>query len=87
MCLAVPAQLLRVSEDAMNAEADFGGVRKEVDVSLIDAPKPGDWVIVHVGFALSRIDEKEAQETLALLAAAGGDAPKTDASAREGAAA
>ena len=85
MCLAVPAQLLRVSPDGMSAEADFG-VRKEVDVSLIDAPKEGDWVIVHVGFALSRIDEKEAQETLAILAAAGGDAPSASAASQPGAA-
>lgn len=64
MCLAVPAQLTTVSPDGMTAAAMIGGIEKDVDVSLIDDPKSGDWVIVHVGFALNRIDEAEAQETL-----------------------
>ena len=67
MCLAVPAQLTTVSPDGMTAAAMIGGIEKDVDVSLIDDPKSGDWVIVHVGFALNRIDE--AQETLKALAA------------------
>ena len=67
MCLAVPAQLTTVSPDGMTAAAMIGGIEK--DVSLIDDPKSGDWVIVHVGFALNRIDEAEAQETLKALAA------------------
>ena len=69
MCLAVPAQLTTVSTDGMTAAAMIGGIEKDVDVSLIDDPKSGDWVIVHVGFALNRIDEAEAQETLKALAA------------------
>lgn len=69
MCLAVPAQLTTVSPDGMTAAAMIGGIEKDVDVSLIDDPKSGDWVIVHVGFALNRIDEAEAQETLKALAA------------------
>ena len=52
------------------AVADLGGIRKAVNVSLIDDPKPGDWVIIHVGFALQRIDEEQAQETLRALEAA-----------------
>ena len=68
MCLAVPAQLTTVSPDGMTAAAMIGGIEKDVDVSLIDDPKSGDWVIVHVGFALNRIDEAEAQETLKALA-------------------
>ena len=59
MCLAVPAQLTTVSPDGMTAAAMIGGIEKDVDVSLIDDPKSGDWVIVHVGFALNRIDEAE----------------------------
>ena len=54
MCLAVPAQLTTVSPDGMTAAAMIGGIEKDVDVSLIDDPKLGDWVIVHVGFARSR---------------------------------
>ena len=56
-------------DDGMTAAAMIGGIEKDVDVSLIDDPKSGDWVIVHVGFALNRIDEAEAQETLKALAA------------------
>ena len=58
-----------LATDGMTAAAMIGGIEKDVDVSLIDDPKSGDWVIVHVGFALNRIDEAEAQETLKALAA------------------
>lgn len=71
MCLAVPARIIAVDPAGLEAKADFGGIEKEIDVSLIEEPKPGDWVIVHVGFALNRIDEKEAEETLALLRSTG----------------
>lgn len=67
MCLAVPAQLKTVSADGLSATADFGGIEKPVDVSFITNPMPGDWVIVHVGFALNRIDEAAAAASLALL--------------------
>ena len=49
MCLAVPAEIKSVAEDGMEALALIGGIEKKVDVSLIDNPQPGDWVIVHVG--------------------------------------
>ena len=55
------------------------GIEKTVDVSLIEDPKPGDWVIVHVGFALTRIDEKEAEATIAALKAAGAAEPIQEA--------
>ncbi|KAB7650714.1 HypC/HybG/HupF family hydrogenase formation chaperone [Sutterella faecalis] len=71
MCLAVPAEILSVSPNGADAMASIGGIEKPVDVSLIDHPVPGDWVIVHVGFALNRIDAKEAEETLRILASAG----------------
>ena len=66
MCLAVPGKIVSVlsPEDAV---ADLGGIEKTINVSLIDNPSPGDWVIVHVGFALQKIDEKEAQATLQAL--------------------
>ncbi len=69
MCLAVPAQIVRM-DSPVEALCDFGGVKKTVDVTLIADPKVGDWVIVHVGFALEKIDEEKARETLALLAEA-----------------
>lgn len=71
MCLAVPAEILSVSPNGSDAMASIGGIEKPVDVSLIDHPVPGDWVIVHVGFALNRIDAKEAEETLRILESAG----------------
>ena len=69
MCLAVPARIVRM-DSPVEALCDFGGVKKTVDVTFIEAPKVGDWVIVHVGFALEKIDEEKARETLALLARA-----------------
>ncbi len=78
MCLAVPGKLVSIlSSD--EATADLGGIQKNVNVSLISDPKPGDWVIIHVGFALQRINEEEARATLALLA----DAAKTGAAAQD----
>ena len=68
MCLAVPAKILTV-KDADTALCDFNGVQKDVNISLINDPKHGDWVIVPVGFALNRIDAEEAQKTLEALAA------------------
>ena len=75
MCLGIPGRITAiVDEQAMLAEVDVSGVRRQVDVLCVAEPgKPlaelvGTWVIVHVGFAMSRIDEAEAQETLRLLA-------------------
>ena len=66
MCLAVPAKIIKLI-DSEKALCDFNGIEKEVNVSLIENPVAGDWVIVHVGFALNRIDPIQARETLALL--------------------
>ena len=67
MCLAIPAKI--ISGDGTTAHCEMSGVTKDVDISLTPQAKAGDWVIVHVGFALNRIDEAEAQETLKALAA------------------
>ena len=65
MCLAVPAEVIEISgEDAL---VDLGGIRKRVSLMLVDDVAVGDYVIVHVGFALTRLDRDEAQESLALL--------------------
>ncbi len=76
MCLAVPAEVIEISgEDAL---VDLGGIRKRVSLMLVDDVAVGDYVIVHVGFALTRLDRDEAQESLALLReglAAAGAAP------------
>lgn len=66
MCLAVPGRVLSIAEvDAtLMAEVDFGGVRKQVCLQYIPDAQIDDYVVVHVGFAIQRLDEKSAQETL-----------------------
>lgn len=70
MCLAIPGKIVTLQE-AGNAIVDIGGVRKQVNVSLLPDIALGDYVIVHVGYALSRVDEEEAQRTLSLFAEMG----------------
>ena len=67
MCLAIPAKVveLRAGEQAT---IDLGGVRKEVSLALVEGVAPGDYVIVHVGYALQKVDPEEAERTLALFA-------------------
>jgi hydrogenase expression/formation protein HypC len=68
MCLGIPAQLVEIVDPAAGiAKADVGGVRRDVSIALCPEAVTGDWVLVHVGFALARIDEEQARETLALL--------------------
>jgi hydrogenase expression/formation protein HypC len=66
MCLAIPACVIEIGENDM-AVVDLGGVRKEVSLALVDGVAVGDYVIVHVGFALQRLDADEAEKTLALF--------------------
>jgi hydrogenase expression/formation protein HypC len=68
MCLAIPGQVVAIVDEANHlARVDVAGVRRSVNVGLLDDIEPGDWVLIHVGFALSRIDEEEAAATYALL--------------------
>lgn len=72
MCLAVPGQVVEVvDEENRLATIEVAGVRRTVNIGLLDvddtAAGPGDWVLIHVGFALSKIDEDEARATLRLL--------------------
>lgn len=68
MCLAVPGQVLElVDEENQLARVDVAGVLRTVNVGLLDDARPGDWVLIHVGFALSKVDEEEARATLGLL--------------------
>lgn len=67
MCLAMPARVVELRDDDQ-AIVELDGVRKEISLALIDAPMVGDYVIVHVGYALSKLDPEEAQKTLALFA-------------------
>jgi len=65
MCLGIPAKILERNESA--AVVELGGVRREISVMLIDDVSVGDWVIVHAGFAIEKLSEEEAEQTLALL--------------------
>jgi len=79
MCLAIPARVVALPEP-QTALIDVGGVRKRVSLALVDGVLPGDYVIVHVGYALTRLDPEEAARTLATFAAAGlADVPVTEA--------
>ena len=65
MCLGVPMKVLKVSGD--KAEAELMSVSREVDIRFLKGVKPGDYVIVHAGFAIQSVDEKEALKTLELV--------------------
>ncbi|MCP5307526.1 MAG: HypC/HybG/HupF family hydrogenase formation chaperone [Chromatiaceae bacterium] len=67
MCLAIPAQVIELV-DIEHAVVDIGGVRKTISTALVDDLQIGDYVIVHVGYALNRLDPEEAAETLRLIA-------------------
>lgn len=62
MCLAIPLRLVEV--DGMNAMAEAAGIRRKVRVDFIREPKPGDYVIVHAGFAIERLNEQQALANL-----------------------
>ena len=70
MCLAIPAQVVEL-RDGDNAVVDLAGVRKEIWLALVDNVAVGDYVIVHVGYALNKLDPDEAAKTLALFAEIG----------------
>jgi len=69
MCLAVPGKIIEIYEtnSLLMGKVDFGGVVRETCLAYVPDAKVGDYTIIHVGFALNLIDEKEAMETLALL--------------------
>ncbi len=77
MCLGIPGQIVEINDaDQLRAKVDVEGVRREVSVALLGLDGPdgahvGDWVLVHVGFAMAKIDEAEARETLDALKALG----------------
>lgn len=67
MCLALPVKVVEL-RGADLALVDLGGITKEISLALVDDVQVGDYVILHVGYALSRLDPEEAQRTLALFA-------------------
>jgi len=68
MCLAVPTRVASLDSSASTAIVELDGIRKEVSTLLLDEVEIGDYVLVHVGYALERIDLEEAEKTLALFA-------------------
>lgn len=70
MCLAIPARIVDLLGDDA-ARVDLGGVRKDISLALVEGAKVGDYVVVHVGYALAILDQAEAEEALALFAEAG----------------
>jgi hydrogenase expression/formation protein HypC len=69
MCLAIPALITELHADNF-ARVDMGGVSKEISLALLDECAVGEWVIVHVGYALRKLDPAEAEKTLQLFATA-----------------
>ena len=69
MCLGIPGQIIEVGPDGLMrmGKVDFGGIAREVCLAYVPEAQVGDYVIVHVGFAISQVDEAEAQETLRLM--------------------
>ena len=78
MCLAIPGLILEVVDESNRlARVDVAGVVRNVNIGLLDqdgeSAGPGDWVLIHVGFAMSKVDEEEARATLSLLERMGAD--------------
>jgi hydrogenase expression/formation protein HypC len=79
VCLAIPGQIIGIVDEGNRlAKVDVAGVQRTVNIGLLDADDvggagPGDWVLIHVGFAMSKVDEDEAHATLELLEGMGAD--------------
>jgi hydrogenase expression/formation protein HypC len=71
MCLALPAKVLSIDDAWQTATVALGPVKKEISVALIEEVAPGDYVLVHVGFALHKVSPEEAERTLAMIREAG----------------
>jgi hydrogenase expression/formation protein HypC len=73
MCLAIPAKIVELAADENRAMVDVVGVRRYIDTGLLqdDPPRIGDWVLVHVGFAMSKVSEAEAIDQIRILTALG----------------
>lgn len=74
MCLGIPGEIVKILDDRPDlATVDVGGVRRNINVGLLgeEPPEPGEWVLIHVGFALSVIDEQEARDVLDFLETVG----------------
>ena len=77
MCLAIPAQILEIDDATDTAIVSLGGLRKPVSLALVDDAVIGDYVLIHVGYALNRISPEEAERTLAMIQEMGDLEPVT----------
>ncbi|MEZ5900005.1 MAG: HypC/HybG/HupF family hydrogenase formation chaperone [Hyphomicrobiaceae bacterium] len=73
MCLALPAEVVSINDEQSTAIVALGPVKKEISIALLEDVAPGDFVLVHVGFALHKVSPDEAARTLALIKQAGED--------------
>jgi hydrogenase expression/formation protein HypC len=76
MCLAIPGQIVEISiEQPLLAKVDVAGVKRNINIGLLsdDPVRPGDWVLIHVGFAMSKIGQTQAHDQLRMLEALGED--------------
>lgn len=73
MCLAIPGQIVKLIPDSDLATVDVSGVKRNINIGLVshEGITPGDWVLIHVGFALSKVDEQEARASLEFLESMG----------------
>ena len=71
MCLAMPARIVEIMQEGAQAKVSLGGVLKDISLALVDEVQVGDYVLLHVGYALNKLSEDEAHKTLALFAEAG----------------
>ena len=65
MCLGIPMQIIKI--DGQIAVAEVGGVQRDIALQLVENPKVGDYVIVHAGFAIEKVNQEEAEETIRLM--------------------
>lgn len=65
MCYAIPAKIMELGGDT--AVVDYGGVEKKVNVTLVEKPKVGDYILIHAGFAIKKLQKKSAEESLAII--------------------
>ncbi|MGA2586060.1 MAG: HypC/HybG/HupF family hydrogenase formation chaperone [Candidatus Aminicenantales bacterium] len=67
MCLGIPSKIIEMDDVRRTGKIDYLGTKVKTNFALLDDAKIGDWVIVHAGFAISKLDEKDARETLDML--------------------
>ena len=79
MCLAIPGKIVEIVDpENQIAKVEVDGVRRNINIGMLDDTRVGDYVLIHVGFAMSKIDEQEAHETLRVLQEMGSYEPEFD---------